>query len=118
MAITGEEIRQRLIEFVERWRNYGGSERAEAQAFLNELFACFNTRRQDVARFEDSQHGRFLDLIWDRVCIVEMKRPVRLAISTGTDRRYSGLAGRGKCRCQHHQLDQGSGRRRAAANSR
>lgn len=75
MSITGEEIRHRLTGFVEKWSSYQGSERAEAQTFLNELFGCFGTNRQEVARFEDPQHGRFLDLIWDRVCIVEMKRP-------------------------------------------
>jgi len=75
VAITGEEIRRRLTEFAEKWSVYAGSERAEAQTYLNELFACYGTNRIDVARFEDSQHGRFLDLIWDRVCIVEMKRP-------------------------------------------
>ncbi len=75
MSITGEEIRHRLIDFVDTWGAYAGSERAEAQTFLNDLFGCFGTNRQDVARFEDAQHGRFLDLIWDRVCIVEMKRP-------------------------------------------
>ncbi|MBK5232632.1 MAG: class I SAM-dependent DNA methyltransferase [Thermoleophilia bacterium] len=75
MPITGEEIRQRLSDFQQRWSDYAGSERAEAQTFLNDLFTCFGTDRQAVARFEDAQHGRFLDLIWDRVCIIEMKRP-------------------------------------------
>lgn len=75
MSITGEEIRHRLTGFVETWSTYEGSERAEAQTFLNELFECFGTNRQELARFEDPQHGRFLDLIWDRVCIIEMKRP-------------------------------------------
>lgn len=75
MAITGEEIRHRLEGLVQTWASYRGTERAEAQTFLNELFACFGTERREVARFEDPQHGRFLDLIWDRVCIIEMKRP-------------------------------------------
>jgi hypothetical protein len=75
VALTGEEIRRRLAEFAQKWSVYAGSERAEAQTFLNQLFACYGTVREDVARFEDPQHGRFLDLIWDRVCIVEMKRP-------------------------------------------
>jgi tetratricopeptide (TPR) repeat protein len=75
VAVTGEEIRRRLTEFAEKWSVYAGSERAEAQTFLNQLFACYGTVREDVARFEDPQHGRFLDLIWDRVCIIEMKRP-------------------------------------------
>lgn len=75
MALTGEEVRRRLTEFAEKWSVYSGSERAEAQTFLNQLFSCYGTSREDVARFEDAQHGRFLDLIWDRVCIIEMKRP-------------------------------------------
>jgi hypothetical protein len=75
MALSGEEIRRRLTEFAAKWSVYIGSERAEAQTFLNELFGCYGANRLDVARFEDPQHGRFLDLIWDRVCIIEMKRP-------------------------------------------
>jgi hypothetical protein len=73
---SGEEIRQRLVEFAAKWSVYDGSERAEAQTFLNDLFACYGQDRQAVgARFEEPQHGGFLDLIWPRVCIVEMKRP-------------------------------------------
>jgi len=76
VALTGEEIRRRLVEFAARWSLYDGSERAEAQTFLNELFACFGTSRLDCgARFEDPQSGRFLDLIWSPRCIIEMKRP-------------------------------------------
>jgi hypothetical protein len=75
MSVTGEDIRQRLTDFTARWSGYRGSERSEAQTFLNELFECFGTRRGDVARFEDAQHGRFLDLVWDEVCLIEMKRP-------------------------------------------
>jgi hypothetical protein len=79
VSITGEEIRQRLEGLVKTWKSYTGTERAEAQTFLNELFACFGAERRQVARFEDPQHGRFLDLIWDRVCIIEMKRPSEAA---------------------------------------
>jgi len=76
VALSGEEIRQRLVELAARWSVYDGSERAEAQTFLNELFACYGQDRQSTgARFEEAQQGRFLDLIWPRVCIVEMKRP-------------------------------------------
>lgn len=39
--MTGEEIRRRLVDFVRKWSLYDASERAEAQTFLNELFACF-----------------------------------------------------------------------------
>ena len=49
--------------FASRWSVYEGSERGEAQTFLNELFECYGTRRSDVAAFEKPQAGRFLDLI-------------------------------------------------------
>jgi hypothetical protein len=75
MPQTGEEIRARLTAFAARWSIYEGSERSEAQTFLNELFECYGVRRSDVARFEEHQAGRFLDLIWPRVCLIEMKAP-------------------------------------------
>lgn len=75
MRLTGEEIRRRLQVFAARWSVYDRSERAEAQTFLNELFACYGTDRQAVATFEEPQAGRFLDLLWPRVVIFEMKAP-------------------------------------------
>jgi hypothetical protein len=45
VALTGEEIRQNLGAFVARWSGYSGTERAEAQTFLNELLACYGTNR-------------------------------------------------------------------------
>lgn len=75
MPLTGEEIRARLAVFAARWSVYDGSERAEAQTFLNDLFQCYGTHRSAVAQFEEPQAGRFLDLIWPRVCIFEMKAP-------------------------------------------
>jgi hypothetical protein len=75
VRLTGEEIRARLTVFAARWSVYEGSERSEAQTFINELFECYGTRRTDVARFEEPQAGRFLDLIWPRVCLIEMKAP-------------------------------------------
>lgn len=74
--MTVEEIKRNLVEFARKWSLYDGSERAEAQTFLNELFAAYGQDRYEVgARFEEAQAGRFLDLIWPRVCLVEMKRP-------------------------------------------
>jgi hypothetical protein len=74
--VTAEEIKRNLVEFARKWSLYDGSERAEAQTFLNELFAAYGQDRYDVgARFEQEQAGRFLDMIWPRVCLVEMKRP-------------------------------------------
>ena len=57
--MTGEEIRAALTAFAARWSVYEGSERAEAQTFLNELFECYGTRRSDVADFEHAQAGGF-----------------------------------------------------------
>ncbi len=73
MPLTGEEIRASLTRFVARWSVREGNERSEAQTFLTELFECFGQRLTDVARFEQFQAGTFVDLIWERVCIVEMK---------------------------------------------
>lgn len=74
---SGEEIQRALRAFSVRWASYSGSEKSEAQTFLNELFECYGSNRLDVgARFEDfvSSAG-FMDLHWPEVCIVEMKRP-------------------------------------------
>jgi hypothetical protein len=75
VTIRAEEIRARLAEFASRWSVYERSERAEAQTFLNELFDCYGVRRSDVATFEEPQAGKFLDCIWERNCIIEMKAP-------------------------------------------
>src|SRR3954447_14997436 len=74
--LSAEEIRNNLVEFARSWSLYFRSARAEAQTFLNELFACYGTdRREAGALFEEPQEGRFLDLVWPRVCLIEMKRP-------------------------------------------
>ncbi len=73
MPITGEEIRANLTRFVARWSVRDGYERGEAQTFLTELFDCYGKRLSDVAEFERFQAGGFVDLIWPRVCIFEMK---------------------------------------------
>jgi hypothetical protein len=74
--MTAEEIKRNLVELARRWSLYNGTERAEAQTFLNELFAAYGQDRYEVgAHFEQEQAGRFLDLIWPRICLVEMKRP-------------------------------------------
>lgn len=77
MTLTGEETHRRLAEFAARWGGYKGSERSEAQTFLNELLDCFGTSRREAgARFEEStRSGGFMDMVWPRVCIFEMKRP-------------------------------------------
>jgi hypothetical protein len=75
VPLTGEEIRARLTAFAARWSVYEGTERSEAQTFLNQLFECYGTERPHVAHFERHQAGGFLDLLWPRVCIFEMKAP-------------------------------------------
>lgn len=75
MPLTGEEIRANLTRFAAHWSQYDRSERAEAQTFLNQLFECYGAERQAVARFEEPQAGKFLDLIWPGVCLIEMKAP-------------------------------------------
>ncbi len=77
MPLTGEDIRARLAHFAAHWTLYDGSERSEAQTFLNELLACYGTDRREVARFEAPQEGRFLDMLWPQVCIIEMKAPTQ-----------------------------------------
>lgn len=73
--MTGEDIRRALLAFAQKWSVYRRSERSEAQTFLNELFACYGQDRSAVATFEEPQEGGFVDLMWPRVCLVEMKRP-------------------------------------------
>jgi len=75
---SGEEIQRALRGFVDTWRDYSGSEKSEAQTFLNQLFACYGSDRREVgARFEYfARAAGFMDLLWPGICIVEMKAPV------------------------------------------
>jgi len=85
VTYAGQEIQANLRRFVKRWAGYAGSERAEAQTFLNELFACYGTDRQAAGvHFEENQPrpdgGRgFLDALWPGQCLIEMKRPSEAA---------------------------------------
>lgn len=74
---SGEEIQRALQDFVVRWDGYAGSERGEAQTFLNELFACFGSDRRALgAIFEDAHTSAgIMDLHLPGVVIVEMKAP-------------------------------------------
>ncbi len=74
---SGPEIQDALQKFVGKWGNYAGSEKAEAQTFLNELFAAYGSDRAEVgALFEDFKStAGFMDLHWPGILIVEMKRP-------------------------------------------
>lgn len=77
MARSGEEIRAALVKFAAKWSPYGGSEKAEAQTYLNELFECYGSNRQTAgALFEDFKSSAgFMDLHWPGTLIVEMKKP-------------------------------------------
>jgi len=74
---SGAEIEAGLRAFVKRWGSYAGSEKSEAQTFLNELFAAYGTDRKAVgALFEDFKSSAgFMDLHWPGELIVEMKKP-------------------------------------------
>lgn len=74
---SGAEIEAALRAFVKRWSGYAGSERSEAQTFLNELFAAYGTDRLEAgALFEDFKSSAgFMDLHWPGHLIIEMKKP-------------------------------------------
>ena len=74
---SGAEIEADLRAFTQRWSGYAGSEKSEAQTFLNELFAAYGTDRKAVgALFEDFKTSAgFMDLHWPGELIVEMKKP-------------------------------------------
>lgn len=74
---SGAEIEAALGAFVKRWGSYAGSEKSEAQTFLNELFDAYGTDRKAAgAKFEDFKSSAgFMDLHWPGHLIVEMKKP-------------------------------------------
>lgn len=45
---SSAEIQGGLRAFAARWRDYSGSERGEAQTFLNELIGCYGADRNAV----------------------------------------------------------------------
>lgn len=61
MARSGEEIQHALLTFGRRWVEYAGSERAEAQTFLNELFA--RTGRS-IGRTPDELQRFLMQAVW------------------------------------------------------
>ena len=78
MAIlSGAEIQQNLRALVKRWRTYDGTERSEAQTFVNELFAAYGQDRRDAgALLEEHQStGGIMDLLYPGTAIIEMKAP-------------------------------------------
>ena len=76
MALTDQEVRDRLTRFAADWEPYAGTEKGEAQTYLNELLACFGKDRRQVASFEHFEAGTgFFDMLWPGVCLWEMKAP-------------------------------------------
>lgn len=74
---SGEEIQQALTALAGRWTGFAGTERGEAQTFLNELIECYGGNRRDQgAVFEDAHTSDgIMDMYWRDRCIVEMKAP-------------------------------------------
>lgn len=74
---NGEEIQKALVKLGKKWGKYTGSEKSEAQTFLNQLFDAYGSERIEVgAQFEAFKSSAgFMDLHWPGVCIVEMKAP-------------------------------------------
>lgn len=85
---SSPEIQEALRRVVTKWAGYTGSEKAEAQTFLNELFACYGTDRSAAgALFEDFKSSAgFMDLHWPGILIVEMKAP-QVALDKAKDQR-------------------------------
>jgi len=85
---SGVEIQAALEKFVAKWSSFTGSEKAEAQTFLSELFQCYGSDRTEVgAKFEHfTESAGFMDLFWPGHLIVEMKAP-KVAIEKAADQR-------------------------------
>jgi hypothetical protein len=73
---NGAEIHAALVGFVARWRDYAGTEIAEAQTFLNELITCYGVDRVAAGMlFEHTLAVGRMDLFWPGRALVEMKAP-------------------------------------------
>lgn len=74
---SGEEIQKHLSRLSKKWADYSGTEKAEAQTFLNQLFDAYGSDRIEVgAQFEAFKSSAgFMDLHWPGICIIEMKAP-------------------------------------------
>ena len=70
---SGLEIQEALKRFVAKWGGYAGPEKAEAQSYLNDLFAAYGSDRREVGPlFEDfTSSAGFMDLHWPSNLIVE-----------------------------------------------
>lgn len=76
-APAGQEIAGALRKLAGDWSAYTGTERSEAQSFLNALLECYGTDRRAVgAVFEHHLPGiGFADLFWPGNTVIEMKAP-------------------------------------------
>ncbi len=77
------DIRNRLVAFAAKWETWAGTEKSEAIPFLLELLACFGVdREREDIRFEVKVPSGYIDMLWPKVCLVEMKRPSQAAALT------------------------------------
>lgn len=78
---------------------YSGSERSEAQTFLNEFFDCYGQEREAVARFEEPQAGPRL---------VTRRRDLCLERRIGLTKLYDLMddGAFADLRKLHHELDE------------
>lgn len=78
---NGEEVQAALGALVTRWQEFAGSEKSEAQTFLNEMVDCYGLDRQGSGMlFEHHVPGAgFMDMFWPGRALVEMKAPSRTA---------------------------------------
>jgi len=77
MPISKNEIKQRAVAFVDKWKNET-SEDAEAKPFLEDFFKVFGIERKKVATFEHkvkkiNEHDGYIDLFWKATILIEMK---------------------------------------------
>jgi hypothetical protein len=87
-----ELIQKVLRSFSDRWINYNGTERGEAQTFCNEFFRCFGLDRFTVgAHFEQniSNETTRADLLWGKRLLIEMKRPSEKNLSKHYEQAYN-----------------------------
>lgn len=78
---SAQEISATLAQLADRYRDYHGSETAEAHSFLDRLFEAYGVDRFHAGvRYEDAQQRPdgsvgFVDAIWPGRVLIEMKRP-------------------------------------------
>ena len=78
---SGEETQTALRAFVAKWHDFAGSEKAEAQTFLNGLVDCYGLDRQAAGMLFEHflPVAGFMDMFWPGRALVEMKAPSKTA---------------------------------------